>query len=55
MPWITSPPRSRARRLWGRLKRWEYDHTVELRHAGIALFVVGCMLALVLLARVVSP
>jgi hypothetical protein len=49
MPWVTSPPRTRLRRLWGQWKRWEYDHGAELLPVRIGLFVVGCVVVLALL------
>jgi len=48
MPWVTSPRRSMLKRLWGRWRRWEYDHMAQLLPARIGLFIVGSVVLLAL-------
>lgn len=55
MPWVSSPRRNWLKRLRGRLKRWEYDHTADLLPARIGIFIVGSVLLVAVIARLIRP
>lgn len=48
MPWVTSPRRNWLKRLRGRWRRWQYDHTADLLPARIGLFIVGSVVLVAL-------